>query len=222
LVVLRLPAVRLVFGSDEFRWESTVLTGYTLAYLTIGMLAQSLVYLLVRSFYALQDTVTPLKVGIITTIIQVSVGFALIAQHSFPVWGLALSYALAVNIQALLLFILFYRRVGGFGLRSFFRPIVRMVTAGGVTGALTYMVFKMLDRYSWGQNLSLGPIQLPTTLYNVIIDTSFTLNLIYYTAIILVFGLGLYVFLAYLMGVAEVKLLLNLMTKGKRITRFVK
>ncbi len=217
VVVLRLPAVRLVFGSDEFRWESTVMTGYTLAYLAIGMLAQSLVHLLVRSFYALQDTVTPLKAGVVMSLVQVGLGLYLITKEGLPVWGLALAYAIAVNIQALILFRALYKKIGGFGLRVFFRPVVRMLTAGFVTGALTYMVFKMLDRYSWGHNLSLGPIQLPTTLYNVIIDTSFTINLIYFTFIVGCFSLGMYLLLTYLMGVEEIRVIMRMI--GERLAR---
>lgn len=219
LVVLRLPAVRLVFGSDEFRWESTVLTGATLALLCLGMLAQALIHLLVRSFYALQDTLTPLWVGILMTALYISLGALLLLNFHVPVWGLALSYAVATNLQALLLLGLLLRKMKNFSVRSFFSPIVRMLTAGVVTGALTYMVFKLLDRYSWGQGLSLGRIQLPTTLYNMVVDTSYTLNLVYFTVLIGLFGLGVYLLLSYLMGVTEVRLVLNLVRRGARVIK---
>ena len=216
LVVLRLPAVRLVFGSDEFRWESTVMTGYTLAFLSIGMLAQSLVHLLVRSFYALQDTVTPLKAGVVMTVIHIVLSLVFVKGYGLPVWSIGLSYSIAVGVQMLLLLWWLDRRVGRLDRRLLIRPVIRILTAGGVTGALTYMVFKLLDRYSWGQSLSLGPLSLPTTLYNVIIDTSFTLNLIYFTAIIGSFGLLLYAFLAYLMDVQEVGLVFRLIRKFRK------
>ena len=219
-MVLRLPTVRLVFGSDEFRWESTVLTGATLAFLCFGMLAQSLVHLLVRCFYALQDTITPLKAGVMMTVLYIISGYILLVQFKLPLWGLALAYALAVNLQGVVLYILLARRLGGIKLRGFLSPVVRMLTAGGVTGAITYMVFKMLDRYSWGQGLALGPIQLPTTLYNVVVDTSYTVNLIYFTLMIGFFGLALYLLLSYLMGVAEVGLVFKAVKKGRKLLRF--
>lgn len=218
-VVLRLPAVRLVFGSDEFRWESTVLTGATLAFLCLGMIAQSLVHLLVRSFYALQDTLTPLKIGIFMTATYLFLGIFLLKGWHLPLWGLALAYAIAINFQAFLLFLMLMRRLGGLRLRRFLSPVVRMATAGFVCGALTYMFFKLMDRSSWGHSFSLGPIQLPTSFYNLVVDTSYTVNLVYFSLLVASFGLGLYLLLSYLMGVVEVQLVLNVV---RRVVRKVK
>jgi len=65
LAILRIPAVRLVFGAREFPWEMTVLTGRVLIAFSIGISAQAVSLLLTRSFYALRDSTTPLKVSIV-------------------------------------------------------------------------------------------------------------------------------------------------------------
>src|SRR3989338_10141643 len=50
LIVLRVPVVRLVFGASQFDWEATVLTGSTLAFLSVGLSAQVLPVKTVRGF----------------------------------------------------------------------------------------------------------------------------------------------------------------------------
>ena len=71
LIVIRIPVVRLVFGASQFNWQATVLTGATLAYLSIGLAAQAISLLLVRGFYALKDTKTPVRVSIICVVANV-------------------------------------------------------------------------------------------------------------------------------------------------------
>ena len=89
LLVLRIPVVRLVFGAAQFDWQATVLTGRTLAYFSISIFAQALVYLVARGFYALHDTKTPLVIGAITTIIMVLMGALFIFVYHLGVESIA-------------------------------------------------------------------------------------------------------------------------------------
>jgi len=63
LMVLRVPVIRLAYGTSRFSWEATVKTSYTLAFYSISIFAQSIIYLLNRSYYALKDTKTPVKIS---------------------------------------------------------------------------------------------------------------------------------------------------------------
>ena len=56
LIVLRIPVVRLIFGTDIFSWEATVQTGLVVSAFSFGVIFQAANSLLSRSFYALQDT----------------------------------------------------------------------------------------------------------------------------------------------------------------------
>jgi len=59
LAVLRVPVVRLVFGAERFDWAATVNTGQVLSAFVIGTFAYAGNLIVTRSFYALQDTKTP-------------------------------------------------------------------------------------------------------------------------------------------------------------------
>lgn len=60
MLVLRLPIVRLIYGTGAFDWQDTLITAWTLALLSISVIGQTVVQLVLRAFYALKDTWRPL------------------------------------------------------------------------------------------------------------------------------------------------------------------
>jgi putative peptidoglycan lipid II flippase len=75
--VLRMPIVRLAYGSGNFDWWSTVFTSWSLVLLSLAMLAQVLAAVTLRAYYAIHDTKSPL----IHTYLAVAVN--LIATYYF-------------------------------------------------------------------------------------------------------------------------------------------
>ncbi|MEK7447236.1 MAG: murein biosynthesis integral membrane protein MurJ, partial [Patescibacteria group bacterium] len=59
IIVLRAQIVRLIFGIGSFDWEATYWTTKTLLFFSFGLVAQGLIPLLIRAFYAIQDTRNP-------------------------------------------------------------------------------------------------------------------------------------------------------------------
>ena len=80
LIILRAQVVRLILGSGKFDWEDTVLTLNVLGILAVSLFAQSLNLLFIRAFFALQDTITPLKSGIIGLVVNTVIG-ALVVKN---------------------------------------------------------------------------------------------------------------------------------------------
>lgn len=76
LVVLRAQIVRVVLGSGSFDWTDTKLTAATLALFALSLVAQGLILLFVRGYYAAGNTKTPLianTLGAVTTIFSAGV-----------------------------------------------------------------------------------------------------------------------------------------------------
>jgi putative peptidoglycan lipid II flippase len=67
-VVLRVPIVRLIYGSGAFDWRATLLTSWCLVLLAFSILGQTVDQIILRAFYALKETWLPL-VGIVVGII---------------------------------------------------------------------------------------------------------------------------------------------------------
>ena len=64
--------------SEKSTQTNTVTTGEVVAIFAISVFAQAAVQLLVRSFYAIQDTVTPLLVSLVTVTVNIGLSFWLV------------------------------------------------------------------------------------------------------------------------------------------------
>lgn len=87
-IVLRAQIVRTVLGSGEFSWSDTRLTAATLALFVASSVAQCLMLLFVRSFYAEGKTAKPLLMNVASMAVTVALGAILVkAFHAFPTFA---------------------------------------------------------------------------------------------------------------------------------------
>lgn len=76
-IVLRLPIVRLVYGSGAFDWRATLLTAWCLALLAFSILGQTIAQIILRAFYALKETWMPLIAIAISILINIVLAYYL-------------------------------------------------------------------------------------------------------------------------------------------------
>lgn len=213
LIVLRVPAVRLVFGAARFTWESTVQTGYTLSIFCLSIFSEALILLLARAFYALHKTKTAVKVSIGCIFTNIILGFILILIFHLSAWGLALSFSISSIAQFLILLFLLNREVGGFERKKFFIPFIKISFASLFSGSLMFFLLKIFDRSAWDKRLSfLGKfgLALPTTFERFVLDTRYTVNLVTLTFLVALVGIGTYLFWAWVLKIEELKKLSRL------------
>lgn len=79
LIVFRAHIVRLLLGSGVFDWSDTRLTAAVLALFIISLIAQGVVLLFVRAYYAWGNTRRPLMINTIASV--VTIFFAYVLQH---------------------------------------------------------------------------------------------------------------------------------------------
>jgi len=200
LIVLRIPMVRLAFGlgNNNFPWELTVLTGKTLAVFGLGIFTQSLINLLARAFYALRDSMTPVKIGVTTFVVSIILSLVFILIFHLPVWALAISSVVGDGINFILLF-LFLDHVLHFNRREVFIPAGKIFLAAAITGLALYIPMKLLDQ--------------------LVFDTTKTIPLIMLTGAAGISGLSVYLFLTWLLGITELQSFLGLFTKLRHLNR---
>lgn len=198
LIVLRIPIVRLVYGASElFDWPATVDTGRTLAFLGVGLIAESLINLLVRGFFAMHDSKTPVIIGAITVALNVSLSAILVLGLHFPIWGLALAMAVTDSIYAVVLLGFLYFRVHHMTFSELVTPALKMFAAAGLTGLSLYIPMKLLDQ--------------------LVFDTTRTVPLIMLTSVAFAIGLSVYLFLTWLFDIHELEPFLALFGRAKRL-----
>ena len=190
LLVLRIPAVRLAFGAKRFTWKATILTGYTVAFFSLGIIFGAILHLLNRAFYALEEAKTPVKISLLFSGLGIFLSWVLTRVFGFGVWAIPLSLSVAGFLQSLVLFLLLQKSLGRFERESFFAPISKIGWAAFFSGIALYIPMKLLDE--------------------LVLDTTRTLNLLVLTAVAGAFGLSVYLFFTWILGVRETKLFLHL------------
>lgn len=188
LLVLRIPLVRLAYGTKLFDWNATILTGKTLAMFSISVFAQSAIQLLARAFYALHDSKTPVLVGIVSVACNVFFSIVFVCLCRFPVWSLGLSTSLASFLNAFLLLYLLDRKINYFDRKLLLGSPIKIMVASCITGICLYIPMKLLDQ--------------------LVFDTTRTINLIFLTAVVTCIGFGVYMLFSVLLRINEAKLVM--------------
>jgi putative peptidoglycan lipid II flippase len=116
LIVMAQPLIQLLLQHGRFVAASTRATATALIAYAVGLCALSAVQILVRVFYSLQDTKTPVKIAMISLTSNIVVCLLLMKpmQHN----GLALASSIGSMINFVLLVIVLRRRLGPIGGRA--------------------------------------------------------------------------------------------------------
>jgi putative peptidoglycan lipid II flippase len=148
LIVLRAQVIRLVFGVGNFSWDNTYWTTKALLFFSIGLVAQGLIPLLLKAFYAIQDTKTPLYISLAVMIINavLSLAFPFIAPLQLGVAGIALAFSIAGIVNAAALFIALHNKVGALDPdHKIFDSTARLILASVIMGVVTHYSLYLFD-----------------------------------------------------------------------------
>ncbi|KKU92315.1 MAG: Virulence factor MviN [Microgenomates group bacterium GW2011_GWA1_48_10] len=197
LIVLRIPVVRLVYGAPNFDWQATVDTGRTLAFLGLGLVAEATVNLVIRAFFALHDSRTPVILGSVSVVGNVVLSMFLVAFLHLPIWALGLSMAVTDSLYAAALLVCLHFKVQRFSWQDLIIPAGKMFLAAGITGVCLYVPMKLLDQ--------------------LVFDTTRTVPLIMLTGTATVIGLSVYLFLTWVLDISELQSFLALFGKVRKL-----
>lgn len=136
LVVLARPIVRVLFEHGRFTPDKTALTVAALVAYALGLPAFSLVKVLVTSFYARQDTRTPVWVA--SAAMAVNIAGNILLMRRWGVGGLAFATSMASTVQAGVLFILLRRRLAGMDGARLGRTLGQAAAASLATGVAAW------------------------------------------------------------------------------------
>jgi putative peptidoglycan lipid II flippase len=190
LIILKLPIVRLVFGTTNFPWEATLTTSWVLAFLAVSVTVQALVHLLIRAFYALKDTRTPLYIAAVDVVLYIVLSFAFVQFTDFGVMGLAFTTTFTAFVEFLLFLFFLDKKVKGFARKAFWIPQIKMVTASFFMAIFLYLPFRIFDE--------------------LIFDTTKTMELIALTITTGTIGMSVYIYFAALLEIKELRMITSL------------
>jgi putative peptidoglycan lipid II flippase len=133
LAVAARPVMDVLFVRGAFSEHNAILAGHSLAAFAIGLPVFALVKILTPGFFARGDTMTPLRIGVFTVVLNV--GLNLIFLHPLKAVGPALATSLSSAVNAAVLAFLLHRR-GHFAFDAAAkRRIPRIMLSGAVMAA---------------------------------------------------------------------------------------
>lgn len=150
IIVLRAQIVRLLYGVGNFSWENTYWTTKALGFFAVGIVAQALIPLLLRGFYAAKDTKTPFLISIVTMIVNIvlAVSLPFIPALELGVAGVALAFSAAGFVNAILLYYFLQGKIGRIDKdNKLFSTITKISLISITMGILVHYSLHFFDRF---------------------------------------------------------------------------
>lgn len=137
LLVLGEPLVRLLFEHGLFDSRSTQMTVFALNFYVIGLYCQGAYNIMNRTFFALQDTKTPVKIGLLTVVINLVCSLLLIGPLAHG--GLALGTSIAATCNMVVVYYLLRRRLTTLPEKKLFSTLGKIILASLLMGVVVYL-----------------------------------------------------------------------------------
>jgi len=184
-------------GGEQFDWPDTVLTARSLAAFGVSLFAQAIIVLLIRAFFALKDSKTPVVISVISVLLNSILSIVFIQVLKMPIWGLGISASIATLLHALALLILLDRKVGYFDRAHLIIPFIKISVTTLIMAVPLYVLMKLFDQ--------------------LVFDTTRTIELVLLTITVSSIGLATYLFFAWFFNIEEVVMFYKF---AQKLTRF--
>lgn len=202
--ILRAHLVRIVFGAGRFDWSATKLTAACFGIFAIGLFAQSLIFLLSRTFFAIKNTKIPSLVSILNVLLTPILSYLFIyllsfnnkfslflmstlkidAMKNLPVLGLPLSITFATIFQFCLLLFFLKIKIREINFTKHFLFLGQVILATIIMVSLSYIMRQIFGGFLGSETFIVMFIQ---------------------TFIVGSFGVFIYFLITYKMNIPETK-----------------
>jgi putative peptidoglycan lipid II flippase len=201
-ILLRAQLVRIILGAGRFDWTDTILTFQALGVFSLSLFAQSLIPLLTRSFFAIQNTKIPFLVGLFSEAINLVLALFLIQKYQ--IIGLVWAFSIATIINMFLLLVIFRKKIGNLNEKVIIQKTWKVLLASlaMVVGIQTskYLVAYFLENF----NLAIWQYQI--NMYTL-------LGVLSQTTISLIIGLILFYLASKILKIEEMDYFVNVVKK---------
>ncbi len=140
LISLKTPIINLLFQRGVFDYAATEMTAKALLFYSIGLWAIAGARTVAPAFYSLQDTRTPLKIGIICLIANIVFIAVFIFFTPLKHAGLALATSLSSTLNLILLYRKLSPKLGGIDLRKNVVSLLRILFCSLPMGFIAYFI----------------------------------------------------------------------------------
>ncbi|MCA9341223.1 murein biosynthesis integral membrane protein MurJ [Candidatus Saccharibacteria bacterium] len=160
IIWIAMPVAMLIFATRGYIVSfikpggSTIIAGL-LGALTIAILFRSIYHLASRSFYAQQDTKTPLYISFVSIGLNIFLAVWFTQKLGTGPYGLAWAQSIVAVIEVLILFVVMSRRIRGLIDKNLIRAVRRMIIASSSMAVVSYVLVKIFPFQATDVSLSL-------------------------------------------------------------------
>lgn len=164
IFVLRNEIVDIVLRTGNFGSAAATITAAALGLYFISTAMQCLVPILLRGFFSLKDTITPTAVAVFFVLANIMLSFFFVSVFNgdnifvsfvktvlgldgtanFSVLGLVVAFNVGLVLEFVLLFYLFYRTVGDFGIREIAKSFLKILASSAIMGIAAWYLLPYL------------------------------------------------------------------------------
>jgi putative peptidoglycan lipid II flippase len=144
-IVLREQIVKVILNTGQFDQQDALLTFETLSFFCVSLFAEALILLCLRGFFAWEDTLTPFLIGLLATSFRLAVAWILSKQFGVP--GLAMGFSLGSLFYFILLFVSLRNKIGFLDSRRLGKYSLKILSASLVSGLGAYLGLVFLSAF---------------------------------------------------------------------------
>ncbi len=149
IIWLALPVALITFFTRGYvvnfiKPGGNILIAGLLSVLVPAILARSIYYIAARSFYAQQDTRTPMYVSIFAIGLNIALAVWFTQSLKMGAYGLAFAQSIMAIVEVIILLVIMNTRIKGLFTSSFWHAVGRMASAAGIMSIVNYMMVSLL------------------------------------------------------------------------------
>lgn len=150
IIWLALPVATVAFFARGYlvnfikNGGDTLMAGL-LGALVVAILFRSIYHIAARSFYAQQDTKTPLYISIFSIALNIALAIWFTTTLDMGAYGLAWAQSIVAAIEVFILFAIMAIRIKGLFDKVFVHAVARMASATGFMAVISYITVQLLQ-----------------------------------------------------------------------------
>ncbi|WP_281863062.1 murein biosynthesis integral membrane protein MurJ [Planomicrobium okeanokoites] len=141
-IIFARPIIVLMFGRGEFGETAIAMTSISLVFYSVGMIGVGIRTTLVKAFYSLEDTRTPMINSSIAVVLNIILNIVL--SRFLGIGGLALATSISALAATGLMFFSLRRKIGALGAKQMVVSFAKIGFASIVMGIGAKLIFETL------------------------------------------------------------------------------
>jgi len=134
VMLLAQPITELILAGGVFKEESTKLTALILFFFGLSIPFEGLAHILARAFYALKNTMTPMKINLASMLIIAGSTVYLAPKYGIEWFSIGFTIGFIFYVSLMLFFL--RKELAGFKLKIFGISILKTIIASGVMATI--------------------------------------------------------------------------------------